>query len=143
MSCHGCFPECSACPARWGCAPSQHSSGAAPAGLPHGAAGLPGPALYKRRNAADAAGGLQGESQLLGTGGREESRGAAPPSRRGAPGPGRGAGHSCGGSAVPAVPGERSGASSGAPARPGVAAVNAKCFCGCIEFSFPKMFLHN
>lgn len=56
-SCRGSFPECSVC---------------AEVGL--GPVALPGPALHKRRSAADAAGDLQGESQLLGRrkGGREE-----------------------------------------------------------------------
>lgn len=43
VSCHGCFPGRSLCPAGWGRAPCQHSSGAAPAGLPRGVSGAPGP----------------------------------------------------------------------------------------------------
>lgn len=67
------------------------------------------PALHKRRSAADAAGGLQGESQPLGTGGREEGSGAGSCEREGAPGPGRDAGRGCGGSALPAALGEPRG----------------------------------
>lgn len=145
VSCHGCFPECSVCPASWGWARCRHSGGAPRARPPRGAPGAAGPVLHKRRSAADAAGGLQGESQLLGTGGREGSRllraGGAPRSR---PAPARWLPAVVPGSAARerGVRGPRGG-SSGARAPPAAAALRPEVSAGAIEFSFPKMFLHN
>nr|XP_041572783.1 uncharacterized protein LOC115495581 [Taeniopygia guttata] len=79
------------CALRGGAEPRVRTRAALPPpGRPAEPRALPGPALHKRRSAADAAGALQGESPLLGTGGREGRRllraGGARTGRTAAPG---------------------------------------------------------